>query len=364
MLFSQEMNGYNRQEVDAHIKRLQATFEARLMEEKLKALESERRMLDLKNERTEIENKEKNILNALSVIEKAKKFQEEGNRNFYKLLMDKLEILVNELSEKFPQLRMDHNFDTLLAEFSQMVHTYKQNLDQTNDITRPIYSDNDSMRLLLNKMQDYKKGNAPKEVHIKVQRTTLEDFGPAQNAQTASASQNINANAAEKAEQYKNIKTPTQSQNFSAAQAAQSQNIQGSQNQFAQPKNSQTAQGSAQYQNTISQSQKTLAQQQNSQTAQYPNAIGQQQNTQTAQNTIAQKTSLTKATPNYSLERKNITFVYPDQNPQPQTPSAAPQTPAPTFYGTSESGFNLEEALHPTDDLAEIMKAFDFFNDN
>ena len=166
-MFSQEINGYNKTEVDSYIQRLKANYEAKLMEEKLKTLDSEKRVLDLKNERSEIENKEKNIMNALNVIEKAKMFQEEGSKNFYKLIMDKLELLIKELNTKFPVLRRDQNFEDIITEFTNMVANYKDNIDKVTDITRPIYSDNDSMRMLLNKMQDYKKTqDLPKEVHI------------------------------------------------------------------------------------------------------------------------------------------------------------------------------------------------------
>ncbi len=171
-MFSQEINGYNKAEVDSYIQRLKVSYESKLMEEKLKALDSEKRFLDLKNERSEIENKEKNILNALSVIEKAKKFQEEGSKTFNNLIMNKLELLVHELNTKFPQLRRDQNFEDIMAEFSNILDRYKDNLDKMSDITRPIYSDNDSMRMLLNKMQDYKKGqDAPKEIHITTNKT-------------------------------------------------------------------------------------------------------------------------------------------------------------------------------------------------
>ncbi len=171
-MFSQEINGYNKSEVDAYVQKLRASYEAKLMEEKLKTLDSEKRLLDLKNEHSEIENKEKNILNALNVIEKAKKFQEEGSKNFYKLIMDKLELLIKELSSKFPSLRRDQNFEDIISEFTSMLTNYKDNLDKVTDITRPIYSDNDSMRMLLGKMQDYKKTqDAPKEVHIATTRT-------------------------------------------------------------------------------------------------------------------------------------------------------------------------------------------------
>lgn len=176
-MFSIEINGYNKNEVDTFIQKMKTSYEAKLMEEKLKVLDSEKRLLDLKNERVEIENKEKNIMNALSVIEKAKKFQEEGSKNFNKLIMDKLELLLRELNLRFPQLRRDQNFEDLMSEFTKMMQSYKNNMDTMSDITRPIYSENDSMRLLLNKMQDYKKvQEPPKEVHISTVPKTLKDY--------------------------------------------------------------------------------------------------------------------------------------------------------------------------------------------
>ena len=170
-MFSQEINGYCRSEVDKHIQSLKATYEAKLMEEKLKALESEKRLLDLKNEHSEIENKEKNILNALSVIEKAKKFQEIGRASCRERVLDKLEILLKELNSKFPLLRRDQNFEDLLSELSGLLTSWKENLDKMSSITSPIYSDNDSMRMLLGRMQDHKKTqDPPKEVHIATNR--------------------------------------------------------------------------------------------------------------------------------------------------------------------------------------------------
>lgn len=179
-MFSQEINGYNKEEVDAFIRSMKASYEAKLMEEKLKTLESEKKVLYYKNERTDLENKEKNILNALSAIEKVKNFQEEGSKNFYKLIMDKLEFLIGELDEKFPQLRRDQNFADVYYEFTDMLSQYKSQLEKSANINRPIFSANDSMRVLLNKMQDYKKGQelpqSPKEVHIPVNRKTLQDI--------------------------------------------------------------------------------------------------------------------------------------------------------------------------------------------
>ena len=177
-MFSQEINGYSKDEVDSFISQLRANYEAKLMSEKLKALESEKKYLDLKNQSDSFETKEKNILNALSMIEKAKKFQEEGSRNFSNLIMDKIELLFRELNLKFPQLQHMQDFQNIMDEFESLMKNYKENINKMNNITRPIFSENDSMRLLLNKMQDYKKvQDTPKEVHITTNKpTSLKEF--------------------------------------------------------------------------------------------------------------------------------------------------------------------------------------------
>ena len=54
-MFSTEFNGYNKNEVDKYIADLKATYEKSLMEEKLKVLEAERKVLEYKN-------KQKNIM--------------------------------------------------------------------------------------------------------------------------------------------------------------------------------------------------------------------------------------------------------------------------------------------------------------
>lgn len=165
-MFSQEINGYNKQEVDSFIARMKTGYEAKLMEQKLKVLESERRVLDMQNQRSEIENKEKNIISALDAIEKAKLFQEEAPRNFYGLIMDKLEILVQQLSENFPQLQNNPGFENIVSEFSAIVKSCRENVENSK-VSSSNNSNNDSMRLLLLKLKEHKKSQEPpKEVRI------------------------------------------------------------------------------------------------------------------------------------------------------------------------------------------------------
>lgn len=165
MKFSQEFSGYNKEEVDAYVNHMKADYESKLMEEKLKTLESERRLLNLKNEHLKLEHKEKSIMDALNVLEKAKKFQEEGTKSFYSLVFDKIEVLIQELTLRFPNLRKNNEFNNIVEELNEMIVSFK-NKEQDSPITNPINSSNDSMRLLLNKMQEYKKVQDPKEFHI------------------------------------------------------------------------------------------------------------------------------------------------------------------------------------------------------
>lgn len=249
MNFKEQFNGYNKQEVDAYIERLKASYESKLMDEKLKTLESERRLLTFKNQHTELAHKEKSILEALDVLEKAKKFQEEGTRSFYSLVFDKLKLLVHELDMRFPNMRRNTEYNKILQELYSLITDYKDKFIPENYINSPINSSNDSMRLLLNKMQEYK---APKKEVKEVK---------------------VNTN---------NISDTTKYTNFYKR------------NSFVfKPK----------------------------------------------------ETSQNKST---NMDKVINERILPNE----------------TKYPKSESGFSFEEALHPKVGLEEIMKAFDFYNEN
>jgi len=161
-MFSREIDGYKKSEVDSFIARMKADYETRLLSEKLKALDSEKKVLDLKNEKTELENKEKKIMNAIAALEKAKNFEEKGQSHFFNLIMVKLELLLKELLTKFPDLRQDKTLEEILLELSRMISDYKQKLLKDPSATT---APTDEMKLLMEKMQELKK-QQPKEVHI------------------------------------------------------------------------------------------------------------------------------------------------------------------------------------------------------
>lgn len=169
-MFQQEFNGYKKSEVDSFIQTMRSSYETKLMAEKFKVLDAEKKMLEMRSQRQEIEFKEQNILN---VIERQKRYQEEGSRKISGLIIDKVELLLNELNMKFPQLKKDIEYIEILEELEKTVKSYRATSENTKEITRPVNSDNDAMRMLLTKMQNYKKEQeTPKEVRINTKPAT------------------------------------------------------------------------------------------------------------------------------------------------------------------------------------------------
>lgn len=165
-VFKSELNGYNREEVDSYINKLKAE----LMEQKFNLLESN---LDVQKQREEVETKEKNILKAIQVFEDARKFQEEGSKSIYALKIQqvtlvyrKFEDILKKIFMLHPQLENDRELVKLVDDLKDVLEKAKGE-SVGGILTSPINSDNDSIRVLLSKMQDYRKANeSPKEVRI------------------------------------------------------------------------------------------------------------------------------------------------------------------------------------------------------
>ncbi len=168
-MFDTEFNGYNREEVDKYINNLKAE----LMEQKFNLLESEKKCLDVQKQKEEVEVKEKNILKAIQVFENARKFQEEGSKSIYALKIEQITLVYNKfedfLSNIFilhPELKSDREISKQIDELNNILQKAKGET-VTDILTSPVNSNNDSIRALLSKMQDYRKaGDSPKEVRI------------------------------------------------------------------------------------------------------------------------------------------------------------------------------------------------------
>ena len=154
-MFSSEYNGYNKKDVDEYLANLKTEHERELMEERLKVLESEKKVLDIKKKNMDIENREKNIL---AVLDSFKKMQAEGNRNIDVLRTEQLKMIyihlkefLAELNLKYPGVLVNNNYKKLASEIENV-------LDNTNVTSSLVKAntENDSMRILLSKMQEKK----------------------------------------------------------------------------------------------------------------------------------------------------------------------------------------------------------------
>lgn len=165
-MFSSDLYGYNKNEVDEYITKLKADNEKALMEEKLKVLESERKLLDIKNKTQEIEQREQNIL---SMLENYRKAQTEGNRNIEVLRGEQLRMVyvhlqsfLQELNVKCPGILVNNSYKRLVND----IETILSSTDAKKSESVAREKETDPMRILLNKMQEKKIQENPREVRI------------------------------------------------------------------------------------------------------------------------------------------------------------------------------------------------------
>ena len=153
-MFAFEEQGYKKEEVDAYI----AKLKAELVEKKLNLLNSEQKVLDLTKKQNEIDNKERNILKAVKALEEANRIQEEGSRNLSSLknrqsliFIDKVNEFIEFLDKNHPELRLEADYSDYIESLVDMITKSKQ----SGNIS--VSSENDSMRLLLSKMEHYRR---------------------------------------------------------------------------------------------------------------------------------------------------------------------------------------------------------------
>lgn len=165
-MFSFEYNGYNKKEVDEYISSLKAEHERTLMEEKLKVLETEKKMLDIKKKNIDVENREKNIM---AMLESFKKLQAEGNRNIEVLRGEQLRMVyihlqdfLQELNVKYPGILINNSYKKLINDIENILA--KTEAKRKEAVATG--TENDPMRILLNKMQEKKIQENPKEIKI------------------------------------------------------------------------------------------------------------------------------------------------------------------------------------------------------
>lgn len=165
-MFSFEYNGYNPKEVDEYLSNLKAEHERALMEERLKVLEAEKKVLDMKKKTIDIENRDRNIL---AILQSFKKLQIEGSRNIDVLRVEQLKMIyvrlkdfLVELNTKYPEASISSSYKKLVTDIENVLQSAQQ---APSELVKAS-SENDSMRILLNKMKEKKNQDFVKEIKI------------------------------------------------------------------------------------------------------------------------------------------------------------------------------------------------------
>ena len=166
--FTVVKNGYDKKEVDLYIEKLNSQLDV----EKTKNKTLNQELQEYKSQDKSIKEKGENISIALTAaVEKAKQI-EKSSQNVYKLkiqqiglLYNRWEKLLNALIEKYPGIDEVENVKVLLTDFkSSLKNTLKDDF-KLSTITSPVQTDNDTIRLLLSKLNSLnaKQTTPPKQ---------------------------------------------------------------------------------------------------------------------------------------------------------------------------------------------------------
>lgn len=175
-MFATQENGYDKKSVDEYISRLKNE----IMEQKLSILEREQKYLDYREKSAELENRERNLYRAVKALQDAQKIREEGTKTLYtlkleqiSLLYKKAENLINNIYLRHPEIERDMQVKTLFMDFQNALDNSKDAEGFSSVLNAPISTENDSMRLLISKMQDYRmmQDRRPKEVRFERAQT-------------------------------------------------------------------------------------------------------------------------------------------------------------------------------------------------
>lgn len=176
-MFQTQLNGYDKKSVDEYISKLKNE----IMEQKLSILDNEQKYLDYREKRAELETKEKNLYKAVKAFQDAQKIKDEGAKTLYALKLEQLSLLykkaenlINSIYLRHPEIEKDMQIKALFIDFEQLLNNTIEKDNYSSVLNTPISTENDSMRLLLSKMQDYRmtKEKTPKEVRF--ERTPTE----------------------------------------------------------------------------------------------------------------------------------------------------------------------------------------------
>ena len=160
--FTVVKNGYDKKEVELYVDKLKAQLDI----EKNKNQQLSQQLKDYQDKDNEIKSKSENVSIALTAaVEKAKQI-EKSSKNVYKLKIQQLGLLYNRwekllasILEKYPGIEDVENVRSMIGNFkSNLKSTLKEDF-QLSSITSPVQTENDTIRLLLGKLNKMNSAN-------------------------------------------------------------------------------------------------------------------------------------------------------------------------------------------------------------
>lgn len=177
-MFQTQLNGYDKKSVDDYI----AKLKNEIMEQKLTILDNEQKYLDYREKKSELESRERNLYKAVRALQDAQKINDEGTKALYTLKLEQLTLIYKKAEElmsniflRYPEIEKDPKIKDLFFDFEQLIQSTKSKEVSKNGMNTPISTKNDSMRILLSKMQDYRMAkDKPKEVRFERSEARLQ----------------------------------------------------------------------------------------------------------------------------------------------------------------------------------------------
>lgn len=159
MNFELERNGYNREQVDSYIKKINIQYERQLCEQKDRIYELINQNDSLMEKFETLSSKESSISRALLVaVDKAKQI-EDGSRRIYQLEIQRLRLLFNRYRDFLDDMIENNSDSTSIQSTRKLIDEFKRQITDTlaKNFSVPVHdvSAYDPMRALLDKMNNH-----------------------------------------------------------------------------------------------------------------------------------------------------------------------------------------------------------------
>ena len=172
-------NGYDITEIDDYLFKLNADYENKFREQKMRINDLKREVEETKEQLNIFKEKNSNISDALVVAVETAKQIENSSKNIYELeikrvrsLYDKWKNFLDELMQKYPELKSKYDTKLLLDVFAKdidrILKQNKKTIEQKEavaiNLNESISSNTIGLRMLINKMSNVNRPIIPNSI--------------------------------------------------------------------------------------------------------------------------------------------------------------------------------------------------------